>query len=210
MRNVQPQMVLRWYILIYSVNYATNSSITTVWWWHLINLVVFAMLSLFQLDITLQWLISWFDGYVVPGNSQRQNNHTTYSFSDNGYLQNTGWAHSNTLSPPNLLWWRHMSATIYRITGNLTVCSTACPRTKQRIHQSSALLFLCKAKPPVTSGFPSQRESNEGCVSIGKRDDVPVITQLRKDRILRCEHFKSSVSVAEKNAGLLFEVRCFS
>ena len=41
-----------------------------------------------------------------------------------------------------------------KITGNSTVCSTACSRNQQGWNKSFALLALCEGNLPVTGGFP--------------------------------------------------------
>ena len=57
------------------------------------------------------------------------------------------------------------------ISTNPTIWTTvSC--SHQRKHQSSALLANCEGNPPVTGGFPSQRDSNVVSVSTSWRHHV--------------------------------------
>ena len=67
-----------------------------------------------------------------------------------------------------------MSAMVSQITDVSIVCSTDCSGANQRKHQSSAPLGLCEGNPPVTGGFPSQRASNTGDISIWWRHHDPI------------------------------------
>ena len=64
------------------------------------------------------------------------------------------------------LWQRQMTIIASCITGQSSVCSTVCWNEQQR-NTRSALMSICEGNPPVTNGFPTQRDKDADNGSIG-------------------------------------------
>ena len=63
----------------------------------------------------------------------------------------------------------HMSTVAFKLSSNITICSTDCLGHHQIKHcLKSALQALCEENPLVTSGFPSQRANNVEIVSMSR------------------------------------------
>ena len=59
-----------------------------------------------------------------------------------------------------------MNAMVSEITSLSTVCSTVCSGTDKKNPLKPRVTGLCQGNPPVTGGFPTQRDSNTENVSI--------------------------------------------
>ena len=70
-----------------------------------------------------------------------------------------------------------MSAIASQINGNSAVCLTACSDQQQENTKSPPMLVICEGNPPMTDGFPSQRDSNAEIVSISWRHHEEILTE---------------------------------
>ena len=105
------------------------------------------------------------------------------------------------------LWRRQIIVLASWITGQSSVCSTLCLDRQQR-NIKGVLLPFCEGNPPVSGGFPAQKDSNADYVSVWWRHDG-LFCQLGCHRSMIRNTLEKRMTYRSGNACLMMTWKAF-